>query len=333
MILNPAIVALITGALLSCGYSLYAAWAGCRILRHWDIRSGSALQLQLERKTYLVSTILNYVLCFELLSLFLFIYTADDMHGLFVGAMCAAGTLNANPYGYPALVVKTISFLLCGTWMIINYTDNRGYDYPIIREKYRLLLIITAMILLETYLLIGFFLNLRADVITSCCGTLFSENAPSVSGAIAAVPSYPAKIIFYLSVVLTLRTGIHFLATARSAKVFSILSGWLLLFSLISVISFIGLYYYQLPTHHCPFCILQREYGYVGYWLYLSLLAAGIAGCSTGVIARYGNAESLKTAVPELQKKLCIFSMAGYIVFTAIASYPMIFSEFKLEGY
>ena len=47
-----------------------------------------------------------YALAFEILSLFLFIYTADDLHRLFVGAMCAAGTLYVNAFGYPALMLK-----------------------------------------------------------------------------------------------------------------------------------------------------------------------------------------------------------------------------------
>jgi len=38
-----------------------------------------------------------------------------------------------------------------------------------------------------------------------------------------------------------------------------------------AILSFISVYFYELPTHHCPFCILQKEYGYVGYPLYLTL--------------------------------------------------------------
>ena len=32
------------------------------------------------------------------------------------------------------------------------------------------------------------------------------------------------------------------------------------------IISFISLYIYEHPHHHCPFCILKPEYGYQGYW-------------------------------------------------------------------
>ena len=333
MILNPAIIALIASSLLITAYAVYASAIGLQIIRRWDIKSGSEGQLVLERKTHLILTLLAYMFGLSLFSLFLFIYTADHVHNLFVGAMCAAGSLNVNQYGYPVLVIKIINFFLCGVWLIVNYTDNKGHDYPLIRVKYKLLMVITGLLAVETFLVINYFMGLKPNVITSCCGTLFSTDADSIAGGIASLPSGPAKILFYLSVVLVLRSGIHFLVTGRAAHVFSYFSTWLFVFSFVAVISFISLYFYELPTHHCPFCLLQQEYNYIGYFLYLSLFAAGITGAGTGVIDRFKNAPSLKSAIPVLQKRLCLFSMIGYAVFTLIATYPMVFSDFILEGY
>lgn len=170
-------------------------------------------------------------------------------------------------------------------------------------------------------------------MITSCCGTLFSEDAQSLAGNVAALPSNIGKVVFYLSAVLTLRSGIHFLITGRAARVFSALSTWLLFFSLVSIISFISIYFYELPTHHCPFCLLQKEYHYIGYPVYLSLFAGGIMGTGVGIIQRFKDITSLKDVIPTLQKRFCLISMTGYTVFAIISSYPMIFSGFKLEGY
>ena len=108
MILNPAIIALILGSLICSIFAIYASFVGIQIIRHWDLGSGSARQLALERKTYLLSTILVCLLGFELFSLFLFVYTADHIHVLFVGAMCSAGSLNVNAYGYPTLILKIV---------------------------------------------------------------------------------------------------------------------------------------------------------------------------------------------------------------------------------
>ena len=91
------------------------------------------------------------------------------------------------------------------------------------------------------------------------------------------------------------------------------------------------MYFYELPTHHCPFCLLQRDYHYIGYALYLSLLPAGIFGAGVGVLQRFSAQTSLKRIIPVLQKRLCILSMSAYLAFVMITLYPIIFSDFVLE--
>jgi hypothetical protein len=302
-----------------------------RVLRHWDIRSGSEGQLALERKTYLISTIFSYLLGFELFSLFLFVFTAEHLHDFFVGAMCAAGSLNVNDYGYFTLIVKIFTFMFCGVWMIINHADNRAHDYPLIRPKYKLLILLTVTIGLETFFQTNYFMGLRADVITSCCGTLFSAETKSIAGEMAGLPLYGTRIVFYLAVILTLRVGIHVLVTGRGAAAFGLLAGVTTVVSLVAVVSFISPYFYELPTHHCPFCLLQKDYYYIGYPLYLSLFLAGITGMGTGVIARWNGPRSLSMVIPALQRRLCLFTMAGFLTFTLIATYPMIFKDFVLD--
>jgi hypothetical protein len=332
MIISPAIIALTVGSVLIALITGYAAGIGIQILRWWDIHSGSDRQLSLERKTYLIATVLSYVMAFELASLFLFVYTADHMHGLFIGAMCAAGTLNANDWGYPALVLKTVNFLACGVWLIVNHLDNRGYDYPLIRFKYRLLLAITGLLIIEVLFQSGYFLELRPDVITSCCGAMFNASAQNLAAELAHLPPRLAEIVFYLSVVLMLRTGMQLYITGTGVFVFSCFSLWLFGASFAAIISFVAMYVYELPTHHCPFCLIQKEYHYIGYPLYAALFCAGIAGTGAGVIDRFKNIASLQGILPMMQKRLCLISMICYSLFTALASYPILFSDFKLPG-
>ncbi len=332
MILNPGIIALITSSLLVSAFSAYASFMGIRIIRCWDLSSGAPAQLQLERKTYLVSVIFAYVSGFQLLSLFMFIYTADHIHTLFVGAMCAAGSLNANGFGYPTLVLKGINFFLCGIWLVVNYADNRAQDYPLIRFKYKFLLVITGLLIVEAFFQIRYFTGLRVDIITSCCGTLFSEESQEIAGRIASLPARPTMILFFLALVLTFRTGVHFWVTGRGARWFAGFAFLALVLSVVSVVSFISVYYYELPTHHCPFCVLQSDYHYIGYGLYLALLPAGIFGAAVGVLEGFSTQVSLKKVVPVLQKRLCILSMSAYVVFLLISLYPMIFSDFVLES-
>lgn len=136
-------------------------------MRKWEIKSGSELQLNLERRTHLISTILAYVFGFQLVSLFLFVYTVDILHPLFVGAMCASGTLTVNSYGYPTLILKVFNFIAAGLWLVLNYTDHRAYDYPLIKSKYKFLIVITPLVVAESFLQTKYFLGLKPDIMTN----------------------------------------------------------------------------------------------------------------------------------------------------------------------
>ena len=70
MILNPAVITLILVSLLTAAFAVYASTVGYRILRDWDIASGSEGQLALERETYLVSSVLTHLFAVGLFSMF-----------------------------------------------------------------------------------------------------------------------------------------------------------------------------------------------------------------------------------------------------------------------
>lgn len=332
MFLHPAVISLVAGSLLICGMLFYASYYGMRILRNWDIRSGSELQLGLERRTYLISTLMTNAMGFQLLSLFLFIYTADHMAPLFVGAMCAAGTLKVNFWGYPTLLLKILNWLLAGAWLIINTTDNRGYDYPLIRKKYLLLLVMTPLILTETITQAAYFLNMKPAIITSCCGTLFTSDAGGITAGIVALPRTPVEIAFYSGMFLTLLVGTYYYLRGKLGYLFSILSLGAFAVSVIALISFISLYFYELPTHHCPFCLLQREYGYVGYAIYFALLGGAVAGLGGALIMPFRNVGSLAEVLPLIQRRLALVSVVSFAVFTTIAICGMALSNLKLHG-
>ncbi len=332
MIFHPVVIALLVGSLLTSGMLLYSACYGGKILRRWDLGSGSDLQLSLERRTYLVSTLMSYALGFQILSLFLFVYTAEDMARFIIGAMCAVGSLHANRWGYPALALKVVTFLLAGTWLVLNYVDNRGYDYPLIKKKYALLLLIAPFGTADAIVQAGYFLNLNPDVITSCCGSLFTFGSGKTENSIAALPQGPAEIMFYGGMSLTLITGLVFNCTGKAGYFFSLVSAATMAASVHAIIAFISPYFYELPTHHCPFCILQKEYGYIGYPLYMTLMAGAVAGLGVGATLPYRQILSLKQDLPPLQRRLAMIAMISFAVFAAISGFGMLTSNLSLKG-
>lgn len=329
MIQHPAILSLLVSSVIISLMMLFAGWHGLRIVRNWDLASGSEQQLRLERTTYLISTILGYCLFFQILSLFLYIYTADYLHGQFVGAMCAAGSLQANGFGYPVLILKIVTCLAAGAWLIINHADGKGYDYPLIRYKYALLLVLVPFVVTETVLQFFYFGKLKANIITSCCGSLFSANTGGIASDIVALPRVPMEVAFFAAVALTCLCGIVFVVKERGGYLFAGASTLTFVIAIASLISFISLYVYALPTHHCPFCILQKEYGYVGYPLYAALLGAGIGGLGVGALMPARKRKSLARTVSAMQRRLAVVAIVLFLLFTLIAAYQMAFSALE----
>ncbi|MFH0726726.1 MAG: hypothetical protein V2B19_10320 [Pseudomonadota bacterium] len=333
MIFTSGIIALLSGSVLTTALLCYCAFEGVRIIRNWDIRSGSELQLELERRTYLISMMMSYALGFQLLSLFLFVYTADTLSSLFVGAMCAAGSLKVNGFGYPALILKITNFLLSGIWLIVNSTDNKARDYPLIKIKYGMLLFIAPFLIAETIVQEAYLLGLRPDIITSCCGTIFSTDANTVVSGLIGLPRSLSQTVFYLSALVTLSLGLIFYFKGKGAYAFSISTLISFLTALAAIISFISVYIYELPTHHCPFCILHAEYGYVGYLLYAALFLSAVTGLGVGAIMAFHPVNSLSGILPRIQKRLAAVSILSYFVFMLITWYAIVFSNLSLDAY
>jgi hypothetical protein len=332
VILHPNVLALLISSLLIALMALYAGGYGTQILRNWDLASGSERQLQLERKTYLISTIVSYFLGFQLISLFLFLFTVDGLSTLFIGAMCAVGSLTVNGFGYPTLLLKIGTFVLAGLWLIINHADNQGYDYPLIRIKYALLLVLVPFILAEAVIQTCYFLGLRPDIITSCCGSLFSPNSRTLATEIINAPPLPMLALFFGSTLITLWSGLWFVLRQRGGYLFALLSGLQFPIALIAVISVISLYIYQMPSHHCPFCILQKEYYFIGYPLYVAILTAAVCGLGVGLLQRFHQVPSLLDAVPAFQRKLAATALWALAVLALLSVISIFATSFTLRG-
>jgi hypothetical protein len=330
MIQHPGILALLFASGLVSLMLTAAGWQGFQILRGWNLKSGSEGQLDLERRTYLVSTLVASALVIQILSLFLFIFTADGLHTQFVGAMCAAGSLAANAFGYPTLLAKIATCLVAGVWLILHRADTQGHDYPLIRPKYALLLILVPMVLVETWLQARYLTGLKADVMTSCCGSLFGQGRQGLAAELAGLPARIMQPVFWITLGAFVVSGIHLLRTRRGAVAFSILGLAFLLVSVASLVSFFCLYIYELPSHHCPFCLLQREYGFVGYPLYGTLLGGAIFSLGVGALTPFRNRKSLTASLPRMQARLARSALILTLTFTLIVGIWMMLSPLKL---
>ena len=319
MIITPPVMALLGASSLAATVLAVSSAFAFRLLRRWDPTSGAERQIALERLTHLVSTVVAFVLVIEAVTLVLFAFNADRMAALFVGAMCAVGTLNASPFGFPTLWAKIAVFFAASVWLVVDHVDGRGRDYPLIRAKYLGILALTPLIFAEAGLQLAYFLDLKADTITSCCGKLFGEGKSGAGGDLAGLDPKAALILLFgglagtiaLGLMAPLRRGLLVLYGAVSAAMF--------LVAIAGIVSVVSVYVYEQPHHHCPFCLLKREYGHFGFALYLPLFLGTGAGLASGVLALLPQRASLAVALPAIQRGLTRTSATAFAVFAAVA--------------
>lgn len=319
MILNFWVLSQILGLLVVVLLGLYAALQGMRILLRWQPESASEEQLELEKRSYLVSTLVQYALAFQVLSLLLFVATADYLASFISGAMCAFGSLNSNDYGFRALWIKVAAIFAYSSWLVVNHIDSKAEDYPLVRFKYALLLLILPLLLADIYLEVRFYTGIKADVITSCCGSALRSLENPYGFVAVKFPGELAMLIFFLTGTVALVALFLHLRTSRHALIagFAVLLAFLS--SLLGMFTFLSPYFnvvlFGLPTQHrCPFEVLRQPA--VGYPLYALLFTGGISGFLVALVELLKRKPSLRKNAARLQRslaRLSLLSLGGFM--------------------
>jgi hypothetical protein len=332
VIFQTPILALLLVATLA---SLVALWSGgfaIRVLWRWDLTNMSRAQLRMERATELVSTLFGFVMVAEVAALLLFVFNADRMASLFVGAMCAVGTLNVNAYGFPALYLKIAVAFAAVLWLILDRTDRRGRDYPLTRVKYAALLLIVPLVLADLGLELAYFLNMQTDVITSCCSKLFTPVNPGLSDEMASLAPATALWLLGGAGAAVALTGGLALRTGRGVRLYALASAVLFALALAAIVAVISSYIYDHPNHHCPFCILKPEYGYYGYALYVPLFFGTAMGLGAGLLRPFRHVDSLQDALPALVRRQVVASIVAFALFGLAVLWAIWRSQLILFG-
>ena len=252
-----------------------AVVSAVEILRKWDFQATSTDQYRLEKRAYLVVLIILFSLVAKIILLPFFSYMIDQLAAIIPGAMCGAGVINANGYGPVLLLLKVVILALAGTWLIVNKQDLTATDYPHFKAKFRFFLVIYFFVTLETVLDFLYLANISTLSPVQCCSAIFG-----ISGGANALPlgldTGMLLALFYLLYALIVVLGLSkygFLNLLANAA--------FLYFGYQAVVDFFGTYVYELPTHKCPFCMLQKEYFYVGYLIWGTLFLGTFFGVSS----------------------------------------------------
>lgn len=263
---NQVIIYLISEAILIL-LSGIAFVGTIGILRSWNFASYSSTQFVLERRAYLIMTILIFVFTVKFVLAIYLVFTIESLAVLVPGAMCGAGVISANDYGMALLFVKFFILFMLLLWMALNKYDLHSKDYAVIRKKSWLYLLIFVFVLFEGWLDLQYFYHIDLSKPVSCCSALFGqlEGANPLPFGLNTTQLLVVHYLLYVVLMIALWT---------KQRVVTLMSGGLfVVIAYFAVVYFFGTYVYELPTHKCPFCMMQREYGYVGYLIWGALFA------------------------------------------------------------
>lgn len=330
MFFHPAILALLLASLLSALVLSALLPTAVSTWRHWDVASASERQLALERRSVLFATLMRGVAVLQALALLLAVFNADAMAVMFVGAMCAVGTLSFNDWGFPMLGAMVASFFASLVWLALDALDQSRRDLPLVPIKQAGVFVLLPLAVAVFWLQWNYFGGLRADVITSCCGSLFSEGAPSdgTGSRLATLSPQVSMAIYFGALLLAAACALWQWRRPAGWGAFAVaasgIAGWVA--GVAGVIAVISLYVYEDPLHHCPFCLLKADYGYLGYLVYVPLFVATGAALSSAALQACACKPGLEPAARAASARWAGAAALGYVI-AALAGAALVLSS------
>jgi len=330
MLLNSWSIALSICTLFALILGYIAARTAVRVLRFWDVASDSSKQIRLESEIWLSATLMEYGLGFQLVSLVLLVLAADNFSTILVGAMCATGSFTANEYGMNSLLLKLAAIFFYSFWIVLHRLDISSEKYPFVRLKYGYLLLIVPLLCMDAYLQTMYLAKLTPDIITSCCGIIFSTDKADSQNLLGAFSTSTLLTLFYTTAVFIIVTGFYLLRNLKKvhkcslkwvSMVFSLLWAFFYPLSMVVITVVISSYIYAMPYHHCPFCILKPEYYGIGYPIFLSLIGSSFFGLCTGLSSLLPSHLDLVPTIERFQRLSIRTSLWLLFIFLLICSY------------
>ncbi len=270
LLLNSYVSVYIFSELITLILTLILLYITIKGIIKWDFNSTSKEQYSLEKSIYLGSIISNFLLIVKFILLIYLVYTLDAISIYIPGAMCAAGVVSANSYGMVLLGVKFITIFTLFFWAILEDYDLKAKYYPIFKQRSYILLIAIFFIFLEIYLDYSYFSNIDINAPVNCCSTLYGtlEGQNPLPFGLDIKNLLTIFALLFLALIVLLFIEIDLLIFIV-VPIFVIISYY-------SIVYFFGTYIYELPTHKCPFCMMQKEYYYVGYLVWGTLFFGSI---------------------------------------------------------
>ncbi|WP_434656922.1 hypothetical protein [Sulfurimonas sp. NW9] len=309
MLLTPEVLTIDILNLLFVVFATLAFYYSVKIVSRYDRNATTPLQYNLEKQSYLVSVVIKFIFYTKVLLFIFFIFTLDDISNILPGAMCGAGVVNATQYGTYLLILKVINLYIFAYWLVLNNEDMKSEQQIYLQLKLKIYLFAYFLLILEIGLESLMFLSIDTKSVVDCCGAIFSTTDGTYMAHLLSVNPVMLLGSFY-----ALFAFIVLAYKIKNRYLFSLMNLLFVIAALVSLIGFFGTYIYELPTHHCPFCLLQKDYNYIGYLLYIFLFIGTFFGIVLGLVPFRQEDENAKY-------KISLFFTTLYV--TAVSYYPL----------
>lgn len=252
------------------------------IYRGWNFELSTQKQYTLEKQNYLTNTAIYFILIVKFILLLFFTYTIDKLSHIVPGAMCGAGVIGANGYGMAIVGFKLFTLFLSICWLVIDKIDIAS-NYIYFKKKYLLFFVIALFLIADFALQLLYFSNISLDDPVACCSIIYGVQSSSATLPFG-LDNTMLVVVFVLSFILVCAALI--LRYDLLSFVFGLLY---LFFGYYFALFVVGIYIYELPTHICPFCMLQKEYFFIGYALWGSLFLGSMFALSPFVLGLFSH--------------------------------------------
>lgn len=310
ILLSPYIQSVLIVEAIILLLSLVALFWAVKIALYFNPKSTTSKQYNLNKKSYLVATIIKFALIVKLPLFLFYIWTLDIISGIVPGAMCAAGIVSATEFGTGLLMIKVLILFGLFGWLLLHSLDINAVDYPYTKLKFIVFQPICILMGIELIMEVSHFMQISTDVPVQCCSVVFEQSSAGVSSLMQNETLL--LVLFYFTFASSLIFGIF-----QRAVLFSISSILFMFVGIQTLIRFFSSYVYELPTHKCPFCLLQGDYYYVGYLIYILFFIGAAMALNVFIV------HLLKKTPKKRFYKISIIANALLVLILSL--YPIVF--------
>jgi hypothetical protein len=285
-LLEPWVFLRLLAGLVATALLVRASFTAVQVLRRFDVMRATEGQLLLERRVELAGTFVRVGAAAQLVALLLSALSADKLGRGIRGAMCAYGTFNSSPWGFRSLYASVLAALAAGTLAQLYSFDARTKTMELVRPLAWATLLVAPLAVADLVLQTAFLLDLDLSVVASCCSVQLDPVASARGGTVGG-PRIAATVAAAVAIGVCILLA--WLASRRPTRPLVTLVGAVafvaLPLALATTVLEVAPYTFEVPQHHCPFCLLRADAWGLGYPLFGALLLAAVWSFGAGASA------------------------------------------------